>query len=141
MKFSIVNPCFNERNTIEEILSVWRLAHINKANNQNHDYSPRGTRDILSKRPSHKRGTGNLQCRRVARLRQLSSGKRVFAKGDRLLLLRTVKRGLGSVQASQTEVRWCHLANRLRMDAVAGSQFPQARLSISTTASVVVALP
>jgi glycosyltransferase involved in cell wall biosynthesis len=53
MKLSILIPCFNERNTIDEILSrVEACAHQPKEIIVIDDYSTDGTRDILSKRAS-----------------------------------------------------------------------------------------
>ena len=52
MKLSILIPCFNERNTINEILSrVEACIHQPKEIIVIDDYSTDGTRDILSKRP------------------------------------------------------------------------------------------
>lgn len=53
MKLSILIPCFNERETINEILSrVEACAHQPKEIIVIDDYSTDGTRDILSKRSS-----------------------------------------------------------------------------------------
>jgi glycosyltransferase involved in cell wall biosynthesis len=52
MKLSILIPCFNERSTIEEILSrVEACAHQSKEIIIIDDYSSDGTREVLSKRP------------------------------------------------------------------------------------------